>query len=179
MASTGYSKSVRPKRSDEEIAQLVRSQQGGLRHYLLALGCPESQVDDFLQDSFLRFLSQDIEDRGEQASGAYLRKIARNSYFQALRRQRRRPEVIDLAAAELACARYEGRDHGDSYQQSLTDCLARLGERSRRSLTLRYQENMTREEIGRELGLGESGVKSLLQRARRFLRECIDGRSTS
>ncbi len=175
MASTGIRETSRPQRSDEEIAQLVRSQQTGLRQYLLALGCPASQVDDFLQDSFLRFLNRSIDDRGDRATAAYLRKIARNSYFQALRRQRRRPETLDLAAMELACECYEARDHGHSYQLALENCLARLGERSTRGLSLRYQQNMSREEIARELGMGAAGVKSLLQRARRFLRECIEG----
>ena len=165
-----------PQRSDDEIVKLVREHQAGLRAHLRALCCPEAHIDDLLQDSFLRFLARDIEDRGLQATASYLRKIARSSYFKALAQQRRRREVFDLDAAEQAWTQYEGTDNGESYRQALDDCLASLGERSRRSLILRYQEEMGRNEIGMELGLNESGVKSILQRSRRFLRDCIERR---
>jgi len=158
------------------VEELVRRHQDSVRGFLLFLGCPGSKVDDLVQDAFLAVLSAGFEDRGDGRAGAYLRKVARNLFLKSLRSEQRRPRVLDLDEAEGAWTRFEGNDGGERYLRALRRCLEGLAGRPREVLTLRYRGNLQRGAIARELGLSESGVKSILVRTRQRLRDCIERR---
>lgn len=158
------------------VEELVHRHQDSLRGFLRYLGCPGDKVDDLAQDAFLSFLSARFEERGEAATLAYLRKIARNLFLKALRREGRIPEVEDLDGAERAWVRFEGDDGGDSYLAALRTCLGSVEGRAKEVIALRYGSNLRRETIAGRLGMSESGVKSVLVRTRARLRECVERR---
>jgi RNA polymerase sigma-70 factor (ECF subfamily) len=158
------------------VEELVHRHQDAVRGFLRYLGCPASLVDDLTQDAFLSFLSARFEDRGEAATAAYLRKIARNLFLKSLRKEGRAPQLEDLDGAERAWVRFEGDDGGDSYLDALRLCLDSVEGRAREVIVMRYRSNLRREAIAGRLEISESGVKSILVRTRKRLRECVERR---
>ena len=68
-------------------------------------------------------------------------------------------------------------DGGELRLRALRKCLQELPARSRRALELRYGEAAERPAIGKELGIGAEGVKSLLERVRAMLAVCMQKRA--
>jgi RNA polymerase sigma factor (sigma-70 family) len=160
-----------PVESDvDRIARLAK----GLVRYLRCLGVPEADAPDMAQEALLKAFSAGAEPAAQQA--AWLRTAARRLWLDELRKRGRRPEIVDLEAVERAFARCEGDDEGLGYRTALEACLEGLAARERRALELRYGERALRGAIGRELGIGEDGVKGLLRRVRARLKACIEKR---
>ncbi len=164
-----------PERLDEaRFLGLVKSHQAGLWRYLRYLGCGADEADDYVQETFLRVWRRPFIDAGPAAATSYLRTVARNLFFDAARRAKVRPAIVDLEAADEAFAGYERDDGGEGYRAALRACLGRLADRARRALALFYGEERPREAVGAALGMTADGVKTLLRRAREALRECIE-----
>jgi len=139
--------------------------------YLRFLGCPADLADDFAQETVLAALR---EFNTEPAPAAWLCTTARNRLRMHLRTaQRELPDLETLHAQWVEVAQPDG---GQARLAALQHCLQQLPERSRRALELRYGEGAERPAIGRELGLGEEGVKSLLVRLRATLAACVQKR---
>ena len=161
------------------IEELVRAHQRSVRGFLAFLGCPAALVDDLVQDVFLSVLSSGFEDRGPRPTAAYLRRVAHHLLLKALRRERRSGALPEAAAAEAAWVEYERDDGGEGYLAALRECLRRMKGRPREVLALRYESSLRRGAIAERLGMAESGVKSVLARARRSLRACVEERLES
>jgi len=133
-------------------------------------------VDDLLQDVFLSFLSARFEHRSEASTAAFLRKVARHLLFKAKQRERSQPLILEALGAEEAWVEFDAEDGGSRYLTTLRECLAALKGKAAETLALRYQANLGQAEIANRLGLSLSGVKSILVRSRRRLRECVERR---
>ena len=142
--------------------------------YLRFLRCPHDLSEDLTQDALHRGWQQrDLRSGDERSTDAWLRTTARNLYFAHLRRSRRRIEFEDTDMLERV---WQDEVESDARQSALRECLDALGGRARRALEMHYVENKGRDDIGRELGIGVHGVKSLLRRLRQSLRECTERR---
>ena len=142
-----------------------------LWRYLRFLGCPADLAADFTQDALLAALR---EFPAAAAPMPWLLTTARNRLRMHLRTARR--EVPDLDVLHAQWVEVAGPDDGDTQLRALRRCLAELPARSRRALELRYGSGAERPAIGRELGLGDEGVKSLLVRVRAVLAACMQQR---
>jgi len=165
-------------RSDE-VEALVRRHQASVRGFLVFLGCPPDRLDDLVQDVFLSVLSAPFENRGDASTAAFLRTVARNLFFKAMRRERRQvalAEAADAARAELAWVEFQRDDGGRGYMGALRECLDGVRGRAATVLRLRYDQGARLVHIAEGLGLTESGVKSILVRTRKKLRDCIERR---
>lgn len=162
-----------------ELTDLVRGHQVGLWRYLRFLGCPEHEIEDILQETFVGVWRRPFELRSDAATARYLRRAARNHFLMRLRETRREPTMRDLAEAESVWARCARTDDGARYTDALRACLRRLDAKARRALDIRYGSNGDRAEIAAEFGMSSGGVKTLLRRARRRLRACIRARMAS
>lgn len=158
------------------VEDLVRRHQASVRSFLVFLGCPHSLLDDLVQDVFLSLLCARFEDRGPRATAAFLRRVAHHLFLRTIRRESRNVPLRDPQAAEAAWVEFEGDDGGQSYLAALRECLERLSGRAREVLRLRYERSVRRAAIAQQLELSESGVKSILVRARRRLKACIETR---
>ncbi|HYW78416.1 MAG TPA: sigma-70 family RNA polymerase sigma factor [Thermoguttaceae bacterium] len=160
-----------------EMAALVRAHQAGVWRYLRFLGCDPAEADDLTQEAFLVVLRGEFEVRSPAQTAAYLRTVARNRLLMDRRKQRSRPEVVDLEAAEAVWAEVAGDDGMDGYLAALGECLQKaVSPRVRRALELQYRDKAARAEIATQLDLAVEGVKTLLRRARTALRECVQRR---
>ena len=158
------------------VEELVRRHQPTVRGFLAYLGCPRGMLDDLVQEVFLSFLSSSFREVADASTAAFLRKIARHLLLKALQRERRSPVVLDALGAERAWVAFEGEDGGERHLTALRDCLGRLRGKPAEALALRYRSGLSQAAIAARLSLSESGVKSLLVRARRRLKECVERR---
>lgn len=164
--------------------EIIRAHQAEIWRYLRFLGAQAELAEDLCQETFLAWLdtgSEEVQRMDPMRLRAWLRGVARNLFLQSVRRSRKGP-VLDIesqagaSAAEEVWLRQTGEDGGELYLSALEHCIARLDERERLALRERYGENASRERIGDLLSLGDSGVKSLLRRARARLKHCIRGK---
>ncbi len=147
--------------------------------YLRMHGARADEADDLTQEAFAIAAEKDALGLDDAATFSFLRRTAR---FLLLRRRRggREAKLLADAVDALWTEDAEREADGDGLLAALRSCLERLAPRSRRAVELAYgfgdDEPMSRKAIAAELELTENGVKTLMQRARGALRECLDRR---
>lgn len=157
-----------------DLEQLIRAHQTGVWRYLRTLGCDAGRADDLTQDTFVQAIAAGLEDRGTAATGSFLRETARYVYLRSRRRAARRSERELAAAAEKFWARQCAADDGDGLLEALRACAAQLQDKAARAVQLQYADGRSRAELAEILGLTTNGVRTLLQRTRQWLRDCIE-----
>jgi len=144
---------------------------------------PESDVDDVVQDVFLRIHRGlgGLADRERVAGWVY--RVARSAVVDHHRRRRDASELPESLEAPSA-------DDPEAVQREvagwLAPLIATLPEPHREALTLVELEGVTQADLARRLGLSPSGARTRVQRARaelrrRLLRCCeleLDARGT-
>jgi len=157
---------------DDPTTAFVRRHQRGVWRFLRAIGCPAHAADEVAQDALLLALDRTVAD--EQAP-AFLCRAAKFLWLRRQRDEGRR--ALRLAAfGEQLWRRDCARDGGDGLLAALRACVAALPPRSRRAIERTYGDGAGRAELAHELGIGEHGARTLLQRVRAALRACIDRR---
>jgi RNA polymerase sigma-70 factor, ECF subfamily len=154
--------------------QLVHAHQRDVWRFLVAIGCDHHEADDLTQEALLTVLDHKFEYRGERETAAWLRKVARNLLVSRARRSRRTLPVADVESLEADWERYTAAMPEDERIAWLRQCMDELSPRAREALQQRYELDMSREAMAQELGLAPTGVRTLLERARRALRECVE-----
>jgi RNA polymerase sigma-70 factor (ECF subfamily) len=160
-------------------ARLIETHQAGVWRYLRAMGCAPDQAEDLTQETFLKVLQNPFDDYDRRATAAYLRKVAYHLLVSAKRRGGRVITVEDMEAFEQLDARWSnwaGDDDGAALLDALKQCLQGLTDRARRALELRFAHRETRARIAASLEITEHGAKNLMQRAKKQLRSCIEGK---
>ena len=132
-----------------------------------------SAAEETAQDVFLDLHAKLGNLASEEHVLYWLRRVTVHRAIDRLRRRERRPEVAmdwhDLP--ELSAPPGETADPDPLLSRRLQQLVASLPEVPRTVLTLRYQEDMSPEEIGGMLDIPVATVKSHLQRTLRLLRE--------
>ncbi|MEQ8762457.1 MAG: RNA polymerase sigma factor [Planctomycetota bacterium] len=164
------------KRTD--FARLVSTHHRAVWRYLRLLGCEATMADDLTQETFLRLLRQPIEGLTREHAEGYLRRVAKHVFIDECRR-RRREVPCDLHEADLVWDEAARDDGGETWRRALRDCLSRVSPRPRLVLALRYHEQLSIARVAERMKMKESGVKSILQRVKERLRECIERRLES
>lgn len=144
-----------------------------LWRYLRALGARPDEADDLCQDVLLAACSLPVP-AADAARGAFLRGVARNHWLRSRRWWQRRREREVAAAVEELWLDTAAKDDGAGLLAQLGTCLERLEARSRAALERHYRDGLDWDAVGDELGLRPNGIKTLAQRARRVLRECLE-----
>ena len=141
-----------------------------LRRYVFVLGVRADRVDDVVQEVFVVALTKPFEDRGPDATGAFLRAIGKNLVLRERRSAAARREV------ELADAVWHEEPGDDARIDALRQCVGELPERSRQLLEMTYGDGAGREDAARAMGMRGDGVKTALRRLRAALRACVERR---
>ncbi len=157
-------------------SRLIEDHQVGVWRYLRALGCDAAEADDLTQETFLAVLQRPFVHYSPAATTAYLRKVALNRCISARRRAGRLVLMEQIEEIDQAWTRLASDDHGESMLEALQTCLGQLTERARLALMMRFRDRNSRSEIAEALAITEHGAKNLMQRAKRQLHECIEGK---
>ena len=164
------------------VEAIVQRHLRSLWRYLRMHGARAAEADDLAQGAFVIALQKGALQCGAPsepaATAAFLRTTAR-FLFLRLRKAGRRETLLADAVDEL-WARDCGRDDGEALVATVRSCVGELQGRGRSAVELRYglgdRDAHSRAAIAKELGMHEDGVKTLLQRVRQQLRECIERR---
>jgi RNA polymerase sigma factor (sigma-70 family) len=128
-------------------------------------------VDDAVQDVFVRACGSLQRLRDPERLGSYLSRIARNLCVDRLRRPPRR----DVSLEELGCEPADGGGTEAGARDLVHDELSRLPAARRELLTWYYLEGRSHDEIAGELGTTRTAVSQRLHRAREELRDAVRG----
>jgi RNA polymerase sigma-70 factor (ECF subfamily) len=139
---------------------------GRMVHGVLLARAPASDVDDLLQEVFLKALRQLGSLREPRAFGAWIAVIARRA---AADRARRLPDQVELSD-ELAAP-----DAKDDEARRVLRLIRELPEAYREPLVLRLVEGMSGPEIAERTGLTPGSVRVNLHRGVAMLRTRLLG----
>lgn len=146
-----------------------------LRPYLARRVASAADVDDLLQDVFVR-LHQGIAGLDdEERFGGWVYRIARNAVADRARKRSRQP-TKEWQDEEPHGDHFA--DDVDQLQSDLGQCVAlfvsRLPSPYREAITLTELEGLTQKQAADMLGISLSGLKSRVQRGRDKIREMFD-----
>lgn len=151
-----------------------QSLEARLRPFIARRVRAEADVDDVMQDVFLRMLRGLPQLRSEERFGPWVYQVARSAIAEH-RRQAARHPVVGAAPGEQA-ALDEGDDGAVERELAtyIAPFVAMLPSPYREALTLTELEGLTQKEAAAMLGISLSGMKSRVQRGRQRLREALE-----
>lgn len=155
--------------ANDQIHEVLRTYSDMV--YKLALSQTKNRADaeDVFQDVFVRFMKNTKPFAGEEHIKAWLirvtincsRKLMRSSWFR---------RTVALSAQPVEPPVFDTTEKSEVYEAVL-----RLPRKYRTAIHLFYYEDMSIAQIGKALRIPESTVKSHLARARRLLKQQLEG----
>lgn len=133
--------------------------------YLRALGCPAQDVEDVIHDAFVKALLHIEDYRGDCGLSVWLCRIARNTWFSQLRRQRRSLPLLETSEAVW-----------DQVWCEWAELMDALPEPYRTVFRARVLEDLGYRDIGGAFGKSESWARVTFYRARQKMRQMLEGR---
>lgn len=156
-----------------DAARVWESCSGKLRGYLRRHLRTAADVDDVLQDVFVRVHRHAARLGQEAHLSAWLFSVARSALVDFQRRHRRALPVADAAKEDVqADAEAELAEHA-AIAAGLRDLVASLPEGYARAVTLVDLDGLSLREAAERLDLSLSGAKSRVQRGRRLVRAAL------
>jgi RNA polymerase sigma-70 factor, ECF subfamily len=158
---------------DEAAFQSLYSETArALRAYVVRVSGDRSQVDDVVQESFLRLLRMPAAPDDPQQLRRLLFRIASNLMTDEWRRRRRARTAADANALEP-----KGSSPDVALRLDMIRVFQQLAPQQRQMMWLAYVEGADHREIAAALGLREGSVRVLLHRARRRLASLLQALS--
>jgi len=140
-----------------------------LRAYVYRVVGNASDADDIVQEAFLRMLRADVPSGDEEHLRRYLYRVASNLLVDRWRHRRHEQDESMMPDPVSHPPRYED-------DAAVAQIFAELKPRDRALLWLAYVEGESHDEIASSLGVGRRGVRVMLFRARRRLRDLLQAR---
>ncbi len=151
------------------FSELVRRRQSGLRNLLRRLSRDAALADDLAQQTFLKAWRALPQLRSVGAFGAWLRRLAVNTWLEHVRSAP--PLSVAMDAEDLASV--PGVSACADAQMDLDRALARLAPQERLCVVLAYSEGMSHAEISSATALPLGTVKSHVRRGSERLRALL------
>ena len=126
-------------------------------------------AEDLTQETFVEDMKSAHTFRGDAALRTWLCAIARRRVARYYEKERKE----ELARSGLRVT--ETEDDQVELRDEITRALAQLPAIHRQVLVMKYLDDLTVEQIAREIGRTNVQVQSLLQRARAGLRRTLEG----
>jgi RNA polymerase sigma-70 factor (ECF subfamily) len=149
------------------IADLFEASRDRLFRYALSLCKTLDRADDLVQETFLRALkhSHTLARMNDFQRDAWLKRVLRNRFFDEQRSRKR------ANAAVVEMIRHAHRHTDTAALIGFNEILDRIPDQYRGVLEKRYHLGMNSTEIGTELGIPATTVRSHLHQAVRWLRD--------
>src|SRR2546423_2816483 len=162
------------RRVDRGFERLYRRHVANVYHYALAVLRNPADAEDVTQTTFLNALRAYERGQRPKAEQNWLIAIAHNGCRQRFRQSLRRPREVSLD--EDVADRIVDDEAPNA--QDLRHALGQLAFNQRAALVMRELEGRSYADIAEILGVSSSAVETLLFRARRALREQLEGALT-
>lgn len=166
------------RRDPDLLDHLIGQYHYRLFRYLLSLAGTREAAEDLFQETWVRVLERGHQYNARWKFGTWLFTIARNLYLDHLRRKSPGASLDEaMEVAEPAGDSPSPFDRQIEREESERVALAmeRVSASSREVLVLRFQEDMSLEEIAEVVAAPLPTVKSRLYRGLEALRELLEG----
>ena len=168
---------------ESAYAALVDKYQNALFHHIRKIVRDRSEVDDLVQETFIKAFSALESYSTQYAFSTWLYKIATNHSIDFLRKKKLRTQSIDKPIktkegemeVELPDTTYRPDRHivEDQRKTLIQEAIDALPPKYYRVIVLRHQQEKTYDEIARELDLPLGTVKAHIFRARELLNKYL------
>ena len=158
------------KVADEDIEQTIIEYSDLLYKICFLILKDDSDVQDVLQETFIKYMTKSPDFESEDHKKAWLIKISQNKCKEFLRFHKRHA-TVPLEEVEESFSVTDGMDTDTSNILSL---IWNLKYKLKSVVILYYIEGYKVNEVARILGISESAVKKRLERARKELRIAKD-----
>ncbi len=163
--------------ASSEFTRELLAARSGLFGFILAMVRDFNLAEELFQEVSVRILEREDQYAPGTNFGAWARAFARRT---VLEEQRRRGKLLLDDRAMAAVAEKMDADENESEQrEALRYCLENVHENSRRLVALRYERDLSMEQIGRKLERTAGAVQVALSRVRAWLADCIRNRLTA
>lgn len=159
------------KRYREEIYALCISRTGGNKE----------DANDLVQETFVKVYVNLAKYDPHYTFGQWIYTIARNTFIDYVRRRRDNLSIDAIVSPSVATTSDEEPDSrliNEQHGVQLDRCMAALPEKYRQMAEMRFQRELSYEEIAEQVGLPIGTVKTQIHRARerlcRLIREQIE-----
>lgn len=163
--------------NEDAFRELLHRHLQPLRAFISLRAPVPDLIDEVAHDAFV-FAHRRICDFHEGSMQPWLRAIAQNLLCDRLkahaREMVRRERYSEHLRWEIALAAAE-RPVSDEADH-LDECLSVLPQHLRQVLSLRYERELTSEEIAEQTGRSALAIRTLLVRIRHQLKQCIEER---
>lgn len=136
----------------------------------------KSDATELMQDVFVRAWRSLATFRGDCAFSSWLHRLAVNTMLENVRSQARR-EARVLPMDDTSRLPGAARTSGLELKMDMEAAVASLPKGARLAFVLHDVEGYQHQEIAQQLGISVGTVKAQLHRARRLLREKLEGRN--
>jgi RNA polymerase sigma-70 factor (ECF subfamily) len=163
----------RPSRADRAFERLYQKHVHAVYRYALAVLHNQADAEDVTQITFLSAYRAFTRGERPELPHNWLIKIAHNVCRQRFRDSQRRPQEVAFNVEETHAA--PTPDEEVPTAEEIRNALGFLNFNQRAALVMRELEGRSYAEISEVLDLSISAVETLLFRARRALREQLEG----
>lgn len=133
-----------------------------------------AMVDDIIQEVAAQATENFEKYDPGRPFGAWLIGIARMRIAEAYRKKGRSPVVFSNDVMEsITKAFIAAQPEANDRLEGLRQCMAKLSDRHRRVIDLRYARHKSSDQIAGQVGTSPEAVDSMLYRVRLALRDCI------
>jgi RNA polymerase sigma-70 factor (ECF subfamily) len=160
--------------SSEAFAELVDRYRAPVVRLAYRMTQDADEAKDIAQDAFLRAFRGLPEFRTDRPFARWLFVIARNASLDSIRRRKRTSSVDPTQSEDLSPSPEEFALRNDEAVR-VREAVASLQPRYRAALELYYVRGLRYREIALELGIPLGTVKTYISRAKRKLREELQG----
>ena len=177
---------VRLRRGDlNALSELISRYQNRLYRYLLRIVHQPTEAEDLFQQTWLRVVEKIRSFDASRNFDAWLFTLARNLAIDHLRRVRPQSldEPLDSSGHGTVADRIPSRDHtpfdhalAAERRSEISEAMEGLPMIYREVLTLRFEDEMTIEEIAQVTAVPLSTAKSRLRRSLEQLRYALEAR---
>ena len=158
-------------RTDRSFERLYRRYVGDVYRYSFAVCRNAADAEDITQTTFMNAYRAFQSGQQPRSSKNWLLAIAHNVMRQRFRQAARRPDEVELGDTVAAAVPDEQGYSADDIRRALGE----LAFNQRAALVMRELEGRSYGEIAEILSLSVSAVETLIFRARRALREQLEG----
>ena len=158
------------KVADEDIEQTIIEYSDLLYKICFLILKDDSDVQDVLQETFIKYMTKSPDFESEDHKKAWLIKVSQNKCKEFLKFHKRHA-TVPLEEVEESFSVTDGMDTDTSNILSL---IWNLKYKLKSVVILYYIEGYKVNEVARILGISESAVKKRLERARKELRIAKD-----
>ena len=139
-----------------------------VHRYLTKIGCPSQDAEDITHDTFVKALLSIHQYRGEAKLSVWLCQIAKNTWLNQLKKQKRELPVLEFDSKNIVL---------DEYLIEWIDVIERLEEPYRSVFLEKILKDYEYSEIARRHRKTESWARVTYHRAKLKLKELLEERS--